>query len=92
MGYLTAHDTDQHRLWDLNDGSQYGNQDDTLRPRIGLVWVADVYRRQGVGATLVHTLADDFGCQIADVSWSTPLSDAGRRFARQLSPAGIWVT
>ncbi|MGA5559752.1 GNAT family N-acetyltransferase [Streptomyces platensis] len=92
IGYLAAHDTSEHRSWDLIDGSRYGDQDDTLRPRIILVWVADSYRRQGVGATLVQALADDFGCQIPDVSWSSPVSDAGQRLARRVSPAGIWVS
>ncbi|WP_158933530.1 GNAT family N-acetyltransferase [Streptomyces sp. NRRL S-1868] len=92
IGFLNAHDTEQHRGWDLADKSQYGDEDDTLRPRIGLVWVADVYRRQGVGAMLVRALADDFGCQVRDVSWSTPISDAGLRLARRLSPEGIWIS
>ncbi|QEV21147.1 GNAT family N-acetyltransferase [Streptomyces alboniger] len=92
IGYLAAHDTSEHRSWDLLDGSRYGDEDDTLRPRIILIWVADVYRRQGVGATLVQALADDFGCQVADVSWSTPVSDAGRRLASRVSPKGIWIS
>lgn len=92
IGYLAAHDTSKHRSWDLVDGSRSGDQDDTLRPRIILIWVADAYRRQGVGAALVQALADDFGCQIADVSWSTPISNAGRPLARRVSPEGIWVS
>ncbi|MGW1892207.1 GNAT family N-acetyltransferase [Streptomyces sp. NPDC002004] len=92
IGYLAAHDAGQHRRWDLSDGSRLGDEDDILRPRIIRIWVADVYRHQGVGATLVQALADDFGCQVADVSWSTPVSDAGRRLARRLSPQGIWVS
>ncbi|MGP8304462.1 hypothetical protein ACTPOK_42550 [Streptomyces inhibens] len=36
-------------------------------------------------------IADDFGCQVADVSWSSPISEASRRLARRLSPEGIWV-
>ncbi|WP_128507736.1 GNAT family N-acetyltransferase [Streptomyces inhibens] len=91
IGYLAAPDISQHRRWDLVDGSWYGDQDDTLRPRIILVWVADAYRRQGVGSTLVQALADGFGCQVADVSWSAPISDAGRRLACRLSPEGIWA-
>ena len=91
IGYLAAHDVSQHRHWDL-DGSDYGAQDDTLRPRIDLIWVASSYRGKGVGATLVQALADDFGCQPADVSWSTPISDAGRRLARRISPEGIWFS
>ncbi|MFE0381166.1 hypothetical protein ACFW1M_37665 [Streptomyces inhibens] len=90
MGYLAAHDISQHRRWDLIDGSRYGDQDDTPRPRIIPIWVVDAYRPQRVGATLMQTLADDFGCQVADVSWSSPISDAGRRLARRLSPDGIW--
>ncbi|MFF7702879.1 GNAT family N-acetyltransferase [Streptomyces lydicus] len=92
IGYLAAHDTSEHRSWDLIDGSRYGDEDDALRPRIILIWVADTYRRKGVGATLVQALADDFGCQVADVSWSSPVSDAGRRLARRVSPEGIWVS
>ncbi|MFD4864604.1 GNAT family N-acetyltransferase [Streptomyces sp. NPDC058412] len=92
IGYLNAYDTDKHRHWDLADGSPYGDEDETLRPVIGLVWVADAYRRQGVGATIVQALADDFGCQVADVSWSSPISDAGRRLARRISPSGVWVS
>ncbi|MEJ8643725.1 GNAT family N-acetyltransferase [Streptomyces sp. MS1.HAVA.3] len=92
IGYLNAHDTDRHRRWDLIDESEYGEEDDILRPCIGLIWVADAYRRQGVGATLVQALADDFGCQVADVSWSNPISGAGRRLARRISPEGVWVS
>ncbi|QLH21838.1 GNAT family N-acetyltransferase [Streptomyces sp. Rer75] len=92
IGYLAAHDTSEHYRWDLIDGSQYGDEDGALRPRINLIWVADTYRRQGTGATLVEVLADDFGCKVADVSWSTPISSAGRRLARRISPGGIWVS
>jgi GNAT superfamily N-acetyltransferase len=92
IGYLAAHDVNQHRRWDLLDESNYGDKDDTLRPRIDLIWVADSYRRKGVGATLVQTLADHSGCQAADASWSTPISDAGLRLARRVSPEGIWVS
>ncbi|MFD7897170.1 GNAT family N-acetyltransferase [Streptomyces sp. NPDC059743] len=92
IGYLGARDTGEHRRWDLSDGSRPGDKDGTLRPRIDLIWVAGAYRHRGVGATLVQSLGDDFGCQVTDVSWSTPVSDAGRGLARQLSPEGIWVS
>jgi len=88
---LAARDTRMHRRWDLMDGSRYGDKDDTLRPLIDLVWVADSYRRQGIGATLVQALADDFECRVADVSWSTPVSEAGRSLAHRISPEGVWV-
>ncbi|GJF31738.1 hypothetical protein KNE206_44380 [Kitasatospora sp. NE20-6] len=90
IGYLAARDTNQHRPWDL-DGSEFGDEDGTLRPLIDLIWVADSYRRQGVGANLVQALADDFGCRVTDVSWSWPVSAAGRRLARRVSPGGIWI-
>ncbi|MEU6661780.1 GNAT family N-acetyltransferase [Streptomyces sp. NPDC046821] len=92
IGYLSAHDTSEHRWWDLLEESQEHDEDNTLRPRIDLIWVADVYRRQGVGATLLEALAEDFGCQIADVSWSTPVSSPGLRLARRVSPEGIWIS
>ncbi|MFJ8010234.1 GNAT family N-acetyltransferase [Streptomyces fagopyri] len=92
IGYLVATDTSEHRRWDLVDGSRYDANDETLRPRIDLIWIAGSYRRQGLGAELVQALADDFGCQVGDVSWSSPISDAGRQLARRLSPDGIWVS
>ncbi|QKV95931.1 GNAT family N-acetyltransferase [Streptomyces sp. NA02950] len=92
IGYVAAHDTNEHRRWDLIDGSTCRDADATLRPRIILIWVADSYRHRGIGATLVQALATDFGCKVADVSWSTPVSAAGQRLARRLSPDGIWVS
>lgn len=87
IGYLTAHDANRHRRWDLIEGPSPGDQGDTLRPRVILIWVADVYRHRGVGAALVQALMDDFGCHVADAYWSTPISDAG-----QLSSEGIWIS
>jgi GNAT superfamily N-acetyltransferase len=92
IGYLAARDTGHHRPWDLAYDSQCGDADDTLRPRIDLIWVADAYRRQGVGAALVRALADDFGAPVTEVSWSAPISELGRELARRLSPDGIWVS
>lgn len=92
IGYLAAHDTSEHSRWNLMADSPRGDQDLTLRPRIDLIWVANAYRRNGLGALLVQSLAEEFGCQIADVSWSTPISDAGQALARQLSPGGVWIS
>ncbi|MGM0356373.1 GNAT family N-acetyltransferase [Streptomyces sp. ECR3] len=93
IGYLAAHDTNEHRRWDLVRESRYAEGEDiTLRPRINLIWVAGSYRLQGIGGALVRALADDFGCGITDVSWSTPVSDAGLRLAQRLSPEGVWVS
>ncbi|MFF5931591.1 GNAT family N-acetyltransferase [Streptomyces hydrogenans] len=92
VGYLSAHDTDHHQPWDLREESPLGDADDTLRPRVDLIWVADTYRRQGVGATLVQALADDFGAPVTEVSWSTPISRSGLQLARRLSPDGIWMS
>ncbi|MGW3747249.1 GNAT family N-acetyltransferase [Streptomyces sp. NPDC005146] len=92
VGYVAAHNVKVHRHWDLEAKSPYGEEVAALRPRIILIWVADAYRHRGIGAALVQELASDFGCKVADVSWSTPVSDAGRRLARRLSPEGIWVS
>ncbi|MFJ8535741.1 hypothetical protein [Streptomyces sp. NPDC093591] len=91
----SARQGSRHRRWNAGPTGKLGSdpdQDDTLPPRINLIWVADTYRRHGVGATLVRALADDFGCQVADASWSTPISDLGQRLARRLSPEGIWIS
>ncbi|UOB12824.1 GNAT family N-acetyltransferase [Streptomyces sp. HP-A2021] len=92
IGYLVATDTSEHHRWDLVNGSRFTEDDETLRPRIDLIWTAGSYRGRGIGSTLVEALADDFGCGVGDVSWSGPISDAGCRLARRLSPDGIWVS
>ncbi|MFD7586479.1 GNAT family N-acetyltransferase [Kitasatospora sp. NPDC059811] len=92
VGYLAAHDTDRHRWWDLVKGSAYDQPDGTRRPSIDMIWVADTYRRHGVGGTLLQALADDSGCEITDVSWSHPVTKAGQHLARRISPGGIWVS
>lgn len=48
IGYLATHDVSEHRRWDLLDESEYGDQDDTLRPCIDLIWVADSYRERAL--------------------------------------------
>ncbi|MFH9651509.1 GNAT family N-acetyltransferase [Streptomyces anulatus] len=92
VGYVAAHDVEVHHYWDLKEKSSYGTEVTALRPRIVLIWVAETYRHCGIGAALVQELASDFGCKVADVSWSTPVSAAGQRLARKLSPGGIWVS
>ncbi|WP_380283469.1 GNAT family N-acetyltransferase [Kitasatospora purpeofusca] len=92
VGYLAAHDSDRHRWWDLGERSRYGELVDSVRPRIDMIWVAETYRGHGIGRTLVNALADDSGCEVADVSWSTPVTDRGRQLALSLSPDGVWVS
>ncbi|MFJ4672792.1 GNAT family N-acetyltransferase [Kitasatospora purpeofusca] len=92
VGYLAAHDTDSHRWRELAKDSGHGELDETKRPCIDMIWVASTYRRHGVGRLLLQALADDFGCTIADVSWSSPVSEAGEHLARRVSPSGIWIS
>lgn len=91
VGYLVAADLAHHWRWDLDPDAEYTDEDTRVRPSIDLIWVAAVHRGRGVGGAMVQALADDFGCSAADVSWSTPVSDAGQRLARRLTPDGIWV-
>ncbi|GGQ90591.1 GNAT family N-acetyltransferase [Kitasatospora griseola] len=92
VGFLAAHDVDQHRWWDLGEKSRYGELTDARRPRIDMIWTAHTYRGHGIGRALVQALAADSDCEVADVSWSTPVSDLGRNLAVRLSPAGVWVS
>lgn len=92
IGYLTVSDLDQHSWRDFNNEERSGDHDDSTRPCIDLVWVAAVHRGKGVAGSLVALMAEDFGCEIGDVSWSYPVSEAGERLARRISPRGIWVT
>ncbi|OPF82339.1 hypothetical protein VT50_0207170 [Streptomyces antioxidans] len=89
---LSTGDASRHRRWNLIEVASPGDQGDTLRPRIILIWVADIYRHRGVGAALVQAIVDDFGGHVADVSWSAPISSPGRRLARRLSSKGIWIS
>jgi hypothetical protein len=91
VGYLTVSDLDGHAWWDFNSEEHFGERDDSVRPCIDLIWVAAVHRGRGLAGALVELLAEDFGCQVGDVSWSHPVSAAGQRLARRISPGGIWV-
>jgi hypothetical protein len=92
IGYLTISDLDHHSWRDFNNDERSGEHDTSIRPCIDLIWVAAVHRGKGVAGSLVALMAEDFGCQIGDVSWSHPVSEAGERLARRISPHGIWVT
>lgn len=91
VGYLTASDLDQHSWWNFDRDERFTDHDTSTRPCIDLIWVAAARRGKGVAGSLVALMAADFGCQIGDVSWSHPVSEAGERLARRISPPGIWV-
>jgi hypothetical protein len=91
IGYLVAEDRDQHQRWTLDPDDPYTGDDSTTRPSIDLIWTAAVHRGKAVGSALVQTLADSAECPLTELSWSTPLSPAGQRLARRVSPNGIWV-
>lgn len=91
IGYLTVSDLDEHSWWNFNNDERPAADDASTRPCIDLIWVAAVHRGKGVAGSLVALMAEDFGCQIGGVSWSHPVSEAGERLARRISPQGIWV-
>ena len=78
IGYLVAEDRDEHCRWVLGSDTCSPVTDHTRRPSIDLIWVAAVHRGRGVGGALVQCLADDFGSPVSEVSWSWPVSAAGR--------------
>lgn len=92
IGYLTVSDLDHHSWRDFHNDERSGGNDTSIRPCIDLIWVAAVHRGKGVAGSLVALMAEDYGCEIGDVSWSHPVSEAGERLARRISPRGIWVT
>lgn len=90
IGYLTVSDLDLHSWWNFTGYER--STIDAIRPCIDLIWVASVHRGKGAAGALVTLMAEDFGCQVGDVSWSYPVSEAGERLARRMSPQGIWVS
>jgi len=66
------------------------DHDASIGACIDVIWVAAVHRGKGVAGSLVALMAEDFG-ETGDVSWSHPVSEAGERIARRISPQGKWV-
>jgi GNAT superfamily N-acetyltransferase len=58
-----------------------------VRPSIGVIFVAQRWRRRGVATALVHALAEDHGIAVEDLPWYTPLSAEGRATARAICAA-----
>lgn len=92
IGYLVAADLEDHCRLDFESGHVDAAPDTTRRPSIDLIWVAATHRHQGLGRLLVERLADDFGCLVLDVSWSSPLSrNGGEHLAKSVDPEGVWL-
>lgn len=91
IGYLAASDT-RHHGWLKWETDRVNLTDETLRARVNIIHVAEVWRGQGVGRRLVEAMAFDTDVAVEDISWSTPFSSAGRRLAQSMSPDGVWVS
>ncbi|MGW8972020.1 hypothetical protein [Streptomyces platensis] len=56
------------------------------------IYLADIYRRYGLGDKLLRALAGGFGGQVADMSWPRPVCDAVRRPATPVLLEGMGVS
>ncbi len=58
---------------------------------IGLIWVHNKYRKQGLGSQLVHIAASFLGIMIQSIGWYTPFTDDGKKLAKALCPDTFFV-
>lgn len=86
-------DPNENFRWldDVDRGVRNNWQNIDCGYRIVSVWLARNLRGNGIAQNLASTAAAHFGIAIDEYVHSLPLSDAGRRFAKRLSPKGIRV-
>jgi hypothetical protein len=92
IGYLSADDVGNNAAWDFDPRTSSSNPDPAIRPRVGLIFVADEWRRRGVATSLVRAMAADAGIGVTDIAWQWPFSDAGQTLAQSLSPTRVWIS
>ena len=76
--------------WHAFDAAPQPQSSISERPVISVIFTADLWRRRGVGRTLVEAVAADAGIDVTELAWSGPLSIGGRALAKSISPLGIW--
>lgn len=91
IGYLVAADRPNHFRWDFGVGRVDPTPDLRIRPSLDLIWIAASHRRQGLGKLLVERFAADARCDVADISWSWPLSEHGKGLVRNVATSSVWV-
>lgn len=60
------------------------------RQKIGRIWVAKGYRRQGIGALMTKTVVRHLGYDLSDIGWELPLTEDGTALLRRLVPLKWW--
>ncbi|MEU4712937.1 hypothetical protein AB0F73_04635 [Micromonospora purpureochromogenes] len=92
VGYLAVSHADRHGWLEWDTDGRVELIDHTIRPRVNIIHVVQVWRRRGLARRLVESMAADSGVALGDVSWSTPFSSTGGPLARSLSANGVWVS
>lgn len=77
--------------WLAFDGAPQPPSSIRERPTINVIFTADLWRRRGVGRTLVEAVAADAGIDVTELAWSGPLSEGGEALAKSVSPFGVWL-
>ena len=58
--------------------------------KIARVWTAAGYRRKGLAVRLVQTVSHLLPCQISDLGWELPFTQAGGSLVKRLCPDSWW--
>lgn len=89
VGFVSVFDEIAVR-WQAFDAAPQPQSSIRERPVINVIFTAALWRRRGVGRTLVEAVATDAGIDVTELAWNGPLSVGGEALAKSISPLGIW--
>jgi len=92
-GYLVLLDEPTAGRYNLRTRQSTDAGRGTIRPTVGLVFVACHLRRAGIGRALVQAAAEQAHVTPAELAWWSPFTEDGAALARSVagSEASVWV-
>lgn len=85
VGYVVVDKVSAWGEWKVGSESRIPiHQHDYQRSRMGLIWVANGWRRQGIASAMVRKVAETHETDVAELVWQAPFTDVGLKFAQAL--------
>lgn len=87
VGFLSSMDDPVIGHWDLATDKTANSEQHPVVPSVGVLFVAQRWRRHGIATALVRAVAADRSVLVEELPWFTPLTKDGRALARTLNAA-----